>query len=245
MSANNISVHGSLTIGGNVCVSACGDMGADRTVKSLSSRCMGATYGQIADVVINVNTGNPGLDFVDVLAASGFTSIEFLQIRTEAPVQVRLGATTPQVTSSLNAPSSSLNTQNLNLVFAKGNDSVVTLVAVNTVFDAGDLTMQDAADAINAAAVSAGLGYLPASLNGGGYLVLKGTGKGPKSSIVISGTAQARLGLGAVAGLAVGAGNTVLVNGLALLELVQPGTQGPVGLELSGIAKVQLVVAGR
>ncbi len=106
-------------------------------------------------------------------------------------------------------------------------------------FAGASLSAVQVAQQINAAAIAAGLSFLPASVSTAGQLVLTGLRTGVDGALLI-GTGIAAIGLPTTAAVN-GSGADVDVWGAFL---VQFGQTGPSRIQISGNAKIEILAAG-
>ncbi len=110
-------------------------------------------------------------------------------------------------------------------------------VTFTTTFAGVSLTALQVAAQVNAAAMLAGLSFLPASVTSGGQLKLTGLATGTAAVMAVA--VQAALGFAASA--PAGAGADLDVWGSYLQQF---GDAGPSRIQISGNAKVEILAAG-
>lgn len=238
---SNITLKGSLQIGGDACGSSCGN--SSNNVRPLSLRCGSGLYETVIDTatpLVIQTQGLPGAAFVDLEVLGDLTAIEFLYAESTGPMVLRIGASEAQLTATgATYPTGFTGGETLNIVIDG------TPVAV--VFDVADQTLQQVVARINAACALATLATPRAAMSSplGGQLVIFGTLTGAQGSVeVVSGTASADLGLtnGAVA---VGGGDDVPINGLFIAQFPSYPNAAPARVQVSGQGRLSLVGAGR
>ena len=167
------------------------------------------------------------------------TTVEFLFLRTDNPIVLRIDADEPFVVGSGGTYPTGF-----------GGGETLTLdmhgTAVTVTFDALDQTVDDVVKRVNAALALAGLDNTASAENG--QLRIDGTKTGPAEYIeVTGGSAAATLGFASVPLRAYGKGSDVPVHGLFLAEFGVPGAvvAPPKRIQASGSAGVTFVAAGR
>lgn len=234
MSLRTVELKGQIVVGGSVCSDPCGDPASSK-VQGLGLRCTATSFEavQSTDAALDVVTpGSPGDAFVELPATDALDRIELLFVRANARVVLRIGAGEASVLGVGGA-------------FVLGGGETLDLdvdgTAFTTTFPA-TATAQEVANQINAAAAIAGLAFQPASVDSG-QLRISGDATGSGGSVtVVGGTAAAGLGL---AGLSdVGDGEDVDVTGVFLAEFGRGSTTAPRRVQISGIARVEILAAG-
>lgn len=235
--SKTITLKGSLEIGGDQCSTGC-DTAGDKTVRALSLRCTQSYFqgADSTDIPIQISTaGAIGDAWVELPSTSDLETIEFLMVRSDQPVRLRIGAG-PAVASASGA------------TFPTGFSGGETLTfdldgtSVSVVFTSGAQTAAQCANEINAACALLGLATPVASVSTTGQLKLTGVLTGVDGSVsVTGGTGRAALGF-AIAEV-FGTGEDVDVRGLYMQELPQPSTVTRV--QISGQATISVVAAGR
>lgn len=234
-----LTLKGSLTTGGD-CPAACGG-GGDSTVIKLSSRCSPGFYQSAVStpVPLVVQTlGLPGVQFVDLDILDSLTAIEFLYVKSNARIVLRIGAD-EAVLSGTGA------TFPTGFVGAETLITNIDGISVTTTFLVGDQTAVQVVARINAACALAGLSTPRASVSQStGQILIRGTATGASSFVqVTGGTGATILGFSGTP-IAHGAGADVQLNGTFLIEFpVSP--DAPTRIQVSGQATVQLEAAGR
>jgi len=236
----NLELSGFIRAGGD----GCGCAGAGGGTEQLGLLCGSGTYQSIIDTPTPIRlltTGSVGDEFVDVDMLAGFTSIEFLYLKSNAPVAIRIGAAAAALTSSvLVSP----------VVFSGGEVFDVTIdgTLVSTTFLAGGLTLAAIANLINASAAGLGL-PTPRVAVSGSSLVISGVEtrydaiSGEGAVVIGSGTANTLLGY-STAQAAYAAGEDVTFSGSAMFEF-QRYPNAPARIQASGQASVTILAAGR
>ncbi len=235
---NALTLRGSLEVGLDPCCSTgCGAQ--DRSTKSLQLRCATQSYQSIVETGAPLRIQTPGAvgsEFVDLDVLETLTAIEFLFVKTDAPIELRIGAVAAIVTGSGGT---------FPTAFAGGETLTLTIdgVAVSVAFLVGDQTAAQVAARINAACALAGLPTPRASVASSGQLAISGVETGSDGAVVVTGgTGAATLGLTGASAL--GSGADVPVWGTFLVEFGNyPNV--PSRIQISGIANVSLVAAGR
>jgi hypothetical protein len=232
-----LQLRGTIEVGGDACVSSCAS--ADRLVKQLALRCATQSYQSGVDTAspLNIATaGAIGAIFVDLDILEDLIAIEFLYAKTSQPLILRIGAEAASVLGVGGAFGTVLNGETLTLT-VDGVAIVVTFVVP------GDTTAVAIAARINAAAILAGLGFLPASVDtASGQLRITGQLTGTAGSVVITGgTAVGKLGLTGLSDT--GAGSDVRVYGTLLVEFDPQAP--PARIQVSGTGQLTLLAAGR
>lgn len=235
---NSISLRGSLDVGLDPCCSSgCGAQ--DRTVRALGLRCSTQSYQSIVETgaPLRIQTlGAVGSDFVDLDVLESLAAIEFLYVKTDAPIELRIGAAAARVTGSGGVFPTG---------FAGGETLTLTIdtVPVSVAFLVGDQTAAQVAARINGACALAGLPTPRASVATSGQLQIDGVETGTEGAVAITGgTGGAALGLSGRSAL--GSGADVPVWGMFLTEFGNyPNV--PARIQVSGIASVSIVAAGR
>jgi hypothetical protein len=240
---DSLTLKGTLEVGGGACASSCGS--ADRSLRSLALRC---STGQVFQTLVETaapiriaTAGAVGASFVDLDLLGDLTSIEFLYMRSDAPILVRIGAAEPVLTGSAGTfPTLFAGGETLNLNFNG--------VAVSVAFLVTDQTAVQCAARINAACALAGLATPRASVLTTGQIQILGLGTGAASTLdVTGGTGAATLGFAGTPS-DTGEGADVPLHGTLLIEFPQAGTTSPPPpsrVQVSGVAGIQIVAAGR
>jgi len=217
----------------------CAGGGTDRTVRALGLRCPGSAYYQsvvATGAPIRVQTvGVLGAEFVDLDLLADLIGVEFLYVKSDAPIALRLDAAAARVVGSGGTfPTGFVGGETLTFL--------VGLVPVSVTFLAGDQTAAQVVARINAACALAGLPTPRASVSGT-QIAIDGLLTGPQSTVsVTGGTGAATLGLAGAS--AVGSGQDVEINGSFLAEFRSyPDSVSRV--QVSGQASLSIVAAGR
>lgn len=231
-------LRGSLDVGSD-CGAGAGCGGTDRTVRALSLRCPGTAYYQTVVATgapIRVQTvGVIGAQYVDLDLLLDFVGIEFLYLKSDSPISLRLNAAAAVLLGSGGTFPTG---------FVGGETLTFTLdgTPVSVAFLAGDQTAAQVAARINAACALVGLATPRASVASSGQVQIAGVLTGAAGTVVITGgTGAATLGL---AGSAVGSGADVPVWGTYLSEF-RPYPDAVTRVQVSGQANLTIVAAGR
>lgn len=232
-----ITLRGTLEVGGDSCVSACAT--GDRTTKQLALRCATRVYQSAVETPepLQIQTaGAIGDEFIDVDALDQFIAIELLFARSESPMILRIGAGPAQLDGAGAAFGTVLNGETLLLV--------IDGVAVNVVFVVpGDTTAAAIAARINAAAALAGLATPRAEVLSSGQLRISGILTGPEGTAEeTGGTAAAKVGYAGTPS-AVGTGSDVRFYGTFFTEFDPQAA--PARVQVSGTGRLTLLAAGR
>lgn len=239
----SLALKGTLEVGGGACVSSCAN--GDRSVKSLALRC--ATGQQFQSAVetaepIRIATpGAAGAAFVDLQLLGDLIAIEFLYVRVDNPIVLRVGANEAVLRGVAGVfPTLFAGGETLSISFAGA--------VVSVTFLAGDQTAAQCAARINAACALAGLATPRATVNAAtGQIEIRGLLTGSTQTVTITaGTGATTLGL-PVGASAAGAGADVPVWGTFLAEFGVAGSPPvpPARVQFSGNAGITAVAAGR
>lgn len=243
-----LSVRGTTAIGGAGC--GCGDgSGATRelVLGGAGACASGLQYESAIAAPVTVSTsGSVGQNWVDLPVADAFTAVEFLQVTSSARIRLRFNPTRPQIVGTVALPLTGVQTGTLN--FTVTNDlGVASPVAV--AFTASQNTPAAVALAINVAVAAAGVqppsdGPV-ARLSALNVLTLVNPGVGPLAVLTLAAGANALLGLGTVQVVVEG---TVFempdTEGLVVLQFPR-SPNAPTRVQVSGVASLDVVVAGR
>ena len=238
MSAQQVELAGTITVGGGVCTDACS--GGSLKQQSLTLRCSNQWYPAVvsSDVPVQIQTpGAVGSAWIDVPVVYALDRIELLMVRSNAPVRIRSGAAVARLVGVGAA---------FPIVFVGGEIASFTIdggALVSCVFTAGAKTAQQTANALNAAAALAGLVALPWSVDTSGQLAISGVATGVQGSVSVGGAAQATIGFG-VTSTAVGAGADIDIVGLYLVEYGRGSMLAPQRVQISGTAQIEVFAAG-
>jgi hypothetical protein len=234
--SSTLQLRGTIQIGGD-CVQQCGS--ADQLVKQLSLRCSTSTFQSAVDAASPIHiatSGAIGSQFVDLDILNDFVAIEFLYLKSSAPIIARIGALPATLTGSGATFGTILNAETFVIVIDGVSVSVAFVVP-------GDTTGAAVAARINAAAALAGLATPRAVITSAGQLQITGILTGPQGTLSItSGTATAKLGL-TNGQTAVGGGADLRIYGNLVAEF--DPSAAPVRVQLSGTADVNVLAAGR
>lgn len=231
-------LRGSLDVGSD-CGGGGGCGGTDRTVRALALRCPGSAYYQsvvATGAPLRVQTvGAIGAQYADLDLLLDFVGIEFLYIKADAPVSLRLNAASAVLAGAGGIfPTGFLGGETLTLT--------IDGVPVSVVFDVADQTAAAVVARINAACALAGLAT-PRAAVVSGQVQITGILTGAAGTVVVTGgTGAATLGL--AGGSATGSGADVPVWGTFLAEF-RPYPDAVTRVQVSGQANLTIVAAGR
>lgn len=241
--STGLTLKGSIDVGSGCGspVSGCGS-GIDKTVRSLAFACGSAFFETVVstDVGLRIATpGLPGASFIDLDLLGDLTSVEFLFVRSDQAIVLRIGAAAARrVSVGFAPPTGFVGAETLNLV--------VDGVPVAVVFLVGDQTAAQVVARINAACALAGLPTPRASVTDTAQIAIEGVLTGVQGSVeVVGGTGAATLGL--AIGTSIGLGNDVTSKGLFLNQWPQTGSiPGPPSrIQVSGVATIDVLAGGR
>jgi hypothetical protein len=244
-----VSVSGTTTIGGSSCGGCSGSGGCSEAIAlGGAGACAGGlTYESAIAAPVTVSTaGLVGQNWVDLPVASGFTAIEYLQLATSSKVRLRFNPTRPQLVGSVALPLAGVQSGTLNFTVTT-DGGVASPVAVT--FTAGQSTPALVALAINVAVAAAGV-QPPADgpvarVSGLGVLTLVNPGIGPLAVLTLAAGANVLLGLGTAQVIVEGtSSDTPDIEGLWISQFPR-SPNAPVRVQISGVASIDLVVAGR
>lgn len=236
----SLLLRGSLDVGaGCGGCGGCSGCGSDRTMRALGLRCPGSSYYQsvvATGAPIRVQTtGAPGDEFVDLDLLADLIGVEFLYVKSDAPIVLRLDAEAARVVGSGGTFPTG---------FAGGETLTLDVdgTAVTATFQVGDQTAAQVVARINGACAIAGLPTPRASVSGT-QVAVDGVLTGPEGNVdVTGGTGAATLGLSGAS--AVGSGQDIPVWGTFLAEFrTYPDSVSRV--QVSGQASLSIVAAGR
>jgi len=239
--ASSVKLHGSLSVGGDACVSGCGGGGSGG--KQIVPLQLSSCSAEFFEAVVQLPTpfaistaGAVGDQFEDIAALASLSRVELLLVTSTAGIQLRIGAASPVVVGSGGTFPTG---------FAGGETLVLTVdvLSFTTTFDAADQTAAQVASRINAAAALAGVASAIATVDAtSGELTLTGILTGSQGVLSVDGgTAVATLGL--TVGSTSGAGADVAVNSLFLTKFGR-GTLAPARVQVSGTANLTILAAG-
>ena len=237
----NLVLNGFLQAGGEGC--GCGDSGSGVTER-LGLRCSPSVYQSIVETSSPIRvqtTGKPGDEFVDLAILGDFVGIEFLYLKTNSPMVVCIDAGAAELTSDpLTLPTGFVGGETMTFVI----DSVTTVVVT---FLAGDQTLVDVVNRINAACALAGLPTPRCVAVGTNRIKIIGIACGfdpnaPSlaSVVVVSSPAQIPF----ATSQAFAQGSHLDVAGTFLVEFPQY-PDAPKRVEISGQGSVTVLAAGR
>lgn len=236
MAANKVELQGVITVGDGA---GCGPCTAPGSMKSqgMALRCAQSYEAVVStDAPFTVATaGALGSAWDELPAVDALDKIELLFVRGASPMRLRVGADVAKVLGVAGTfPTGFVGAESL----------VVELdgVPLSVAFTSGAQTAQQVVNQVNAAAMLAGLTYLPASVSGGQVLIA-GQLTGVQGSVeIVSGTALTALGL--VAGTTLGAGSDVDFYGLYLVEYGRGQATAPSRIQISGSGSIEVFAAG-
>jgi hypothetical protein len=231
-----ITLTGKLVVGGEGCGGCSG--GSPSKQLPLSFACSGKTYGAVvsSDCPQQIQTlGALGVTWQDLIGVGQIGAYQLLYLLTKTAMRLRIGAAEASLLG---------NGASWPVVFA-GTETfapVVDGVTVPVAFTAATRTAAQTATAINQAAVGAGLGFLPASVDPvTGQLRISGRQTGTQGTVTIA-TALAAIGFGSTSAVAVGSGSDLDVNGLQVLTF--EGSTAPTRIQISGQGQIEVLAAG-
>lgn len=233
--ACSVTLSGRLVVGGDGCGCSGGSGGGATRQVPLAFSCSGRSYGAIvsSDCAQQVSTpGLPGDSWVDLLGTGQIKGYQLLYLNTRNPLQLRIGAE-PATLVGVGA--------SWPVVFG-GGDTLALEVdgqAISITPTAGSATAQQVATLLNQAAVAAGMGYLPASVDSSGQLRITGRKTGIQGGVEIT-TPLADVGF-PTAKAVTGQGQDLAVNGLQLLSFAD---DLPARIQISGQGQYEVLAAG-
>lgn len=240
--SGSLQLQGSLIVKGN-CDCGSGSGSGDTLVKSLGDGCA-KSYTTVLATAKPIQIQTAGLvgshwDDLDIL--SDLAAIEFLFVRTSAPMRIRIGADEPLLAGTgATFPTGFAGGETLLLSFVDPENGTT---AVTTTFDAADQTAAACAARINAACALAGLATPRATVASSGQLEVRGLGTGVDASVAVTGgTGASVLGFAGTPS-AQGAGSDVDVQGLFINEF--PRSVSPARVQVSGVGSISVVAGGR
>jgi len=187
-------------------------------------------------------TGDPGDAFDDLDGVDDLSEIEFLFLRSDNDVVLRLDA----VPADAQAVAGAFPTG-----FGGGETLITTIdgVAVTTTFDAADQSAAQCAARINAAMALAGIATPRADVVAG-QIHITGVATavaGAEGLLSFAGTGAAQLGLdaGSSPTITPAKGQDVTISGLFLAEFSGTSSRKPTAAQISGNATVEIIAAGR
>lgn len=230
-----VTLTGQLLVNPDACGGcACGGGVApvSMSAKALALGCSGGLYQAISSTSCPVAVATPGLPgaaWVD-LPGVDVTAVSLLFVKSDLPVKLRLDGREAEMASTAAFPATVAAPATL----AFEVDGTPVSVALT----AGSYTAQGLANAINAAAALAGLGYLPAAVNAAGKTAIASNTTGTGSTVEIT-TGAAEVGF-VTGATAQGSGADVSVQGLFLAQFSPPISR----VQVSGSARVDVLAAG-
>ena len=234
-----LTLSGQLVVGGGCgCGGSSGSGGGGQTIQPLSLGCGGKSYDSIQSsdcatrISTDANTWVP-------LPIGPINSVEFLSVQTKGKLDMRWGGAAPLLTGGALSGAAVTFVGTETFTFTGQSPAGVPYTATTSL--TGTLTMAAIVAAINGAAVTAGAGYMPASLNKDGTVIsIKGGARGAAQSLEVV-AALASIGF-PVPTLVSGTDPTqVGFNGL-FLSTFDPAVTG--GFEVKGVADVIVMAAG-
>lgn len=233
MGSGNIELTGSIVVG-----KSCGgcDNDASAKVQALSLSCAQVYGGAVVSSDVPFGVTAP-TSFVDLPILEQLSSVEFLYMKTNSPLAVRVGAEPAELLGSgATFPTGFVGAE----TFTAQLDAFAAFTAT---FTSGDQSAAQVAARINAAAILAGYTFQPASVDTSGQLKLRGVATGAEGSIAVTGgTAKSALGFGSD-DEAVGSGEDLQIWGSLTVEFNK--TLAPERIQVKGTAsQVTLVAAG-
>jgi hypothetical protein len=233
--SSTLTLRGTIEIGGD-CASACGN--GDRLIKTLGFRCSTSYYQSAIDSAsaLHIATlGAIGSEFTDLDILNDLIAIEFLYLKSTAPLIARIGASAARLDGVAGAFATILVGETFNIT--------IDTVPVAVVFAGTDITAALVAARINAAAALAGLATPRAIVLSSGQIRIEGILTGPQGTLnITSGTGTAKIGF-TNGQTAVGGGADVRINGTLLIEFDQ--SAAPTRVQVSGTADLTVLAAGR
>ncbi len=240
----SITLTGQIVVNPNACSTSCGacsssGSGVATTMKPLTLQCSGSAWQGVSSTDCPVRiatTGQVGAAYVDLPAAESLDEIDLLYVNSDAQISLRIGADVARLAAvGASWP----------VTFAGGEafDFSVDSAPVLMTFSAGSTTAQQAANAINAAAASAGYSYLPCSVGSDGQLVLVSNTTG-NSSLVVLDTELAAIGFSTASigtDRAAGSGEDISVYGAFYAQFTPATTR----VQVSGTANIDVLAAKR
>jgi hypothetical protein len=204
-------------------------------MQPIGLQCTNRTYQGVVSTDCPVAISSIS-DFVDLPILSQLGDVEFLFLKTNAALTLRLNG----VAATLTGSGGTFPT-----LFAGGETLIVEVdggAAVTTTFDAADQSAAQVAARINAAFALQGQA-LPASVSAGGQVVLTGVLTGVEGTVeVTGGTGQATLGFTANTNdSAVGVGQDVTINGLWMAEFGSSNAADRI--QVRGVASQVMIMA--
>lgn len=241
----SLELKGALSVTGG-----CGPCGAsgDQTVRRLGFRCGGfSPYESVAETPAPVRVSTPGAagdSFVPVDVADGFSAVEFLYIVTDNPMVVRV-SDGPALLSGFQAL--------LPTGFVGGETMALDIddTSVLVTFQAGDQTLTDVVNRINAECAALGLPTPRARATGINTFEVLGVATrfepNPSLSAVL-GIVESLSTPAAITSptppVAVANGNDIPVFGTMMVEF-PAYPNAPKQVQISGVGAYRALVAGR
>lgn len=234
-----LDLTGKIVIGGKGCGcggSASGNSGPTK-MQPLALAC-GAVFTSLQSTDCAVSVNSPSA-FVPIPGVN-LSSVEFLYLQSSSAITLRWGGTFGSITG----------TQILGGVTFVGGEVFEfsapnlagTSTNITTTFAAGNFTLQQVVDLINAAAITGGLGYMPAALDSAGSAIVITAGVKGKGVSVTVVQAQALIGFATVGQTGEGTDPTEVRTESFLNQW--PSGEGVVDVEIKGTADVVALAGG-
>lgn len=240
--SGSLNLRGTLEVNGQNCVTSCPPGSTpDRHTLGLSlGECPTKIFETICECPTPLRiatSGAVGQNFEDVPLLEEFTAIEFLMLQTNAEIIARINAAAATLLGVGGVfPTTFVGAETFNFT--------VDGTAIAVIFTAAAQAAQDVVNEINAAAALLGLTAMPARVDTSGQIALTGVLTGTAGTVVVTGgTGAATIGFPATPS-AVGGGDDVRVQGLAMIEFPR-FPNAPTRIQLSGVAQVEILAAGR
>jgi len=232
----SLVLNGFLQAGGDGC--GCSDSsGGSGCTERLGLRCSPGTYQSIlsTDAPIRVSTpGAVGDAFVPLAMLGDFVGIEFLYVKSNAPIALCIDAGSASLTSdAITLPTGFVGGETMTVTIDQHTPVVVTFLA-------GDQTLAQVVARINAAFALAGLPTPRCEAVGTTKLKITAIECGPSSEVLI-GAAPA---IPFTTSLATGNGSIIEFAGTFMIEF-NPYPDSPSRVEVSGQASISVLAAGR
>lgn len=231
-----VDIRGVLEATPDGCVTSCGTVGAaSKLIRSLDLGCSGGQYYEslISASVKLATSGSVGDTFQDLDCLDELSAIEFLYVKSTGRIQLMIGAEAATLLGSgANFPG--LPTLSTTLV--------VDGASVPVTFEAGEDTVTEAVNRINASAALVGLA--PIATAEGGQIRLTSPTLGSSSSLTVPNDATATA-MGFDGGATdTGAGSVIDVEGLLVYQPPR-SPNAPTKIQASGQANLDIIAAGR
>lgn len=233
-----LDLTGKIVVGGNGC--GCGGSSGNSgpsKMQPLSLGC-GAIFSALQSTDCAVGINSPSA-FIPVPGVS-LSSVEFLYLQASSAVTLRWGGTYAAITGT--AVLGGVTFVGAEVFEVELPDLAGALVSFETTFTAGNFTLQQVANLINAAAITASLGYMPAALNGAGTALVITAGVKGKGKTVTVLQALALIGFATVNQTGDGTDPTEVRTQSFLNQW--PSGEGVADLEIKGVAEVTALAGG-